>query len=235
MFSTGKKQLAVLIDPENQGTDKYRFLLESLSNNVPDFVFVGGSITSASIDSAIEDIKRHCPCPVVLFPGNASQFSPKADALLYLSLISGRNPDYLIGQHVQSSMQIKASGIKVVPTGYILVESGCTTSVEYISGTKPIPRLKPSIAVATAMAGKFLGMQAIYLEAGSGASMRVPDEMIGAVKQNVDLPLITGGGLRTAEDVAAVARAGADVAVVGNVLEQTPEILPDLLQALALL
>lgn len=235
MFRTDKKQLAVLIDPENQGTDKYRLLMELLEKHVPDFVFVGGSITSASIDAAINDVRRHCNCPVLLFPGNASQFSSKADALLYLSLISGRNPDYLIGQHVQSSMQIKASGIRVIPTGYILVESGCTTSVEYISGTKPIPRFKTTIAVATAMAGKFLGLQTIYLEAGSGAQNRVPDEMITSVKQSVDLPLIVGGGLRSAKDIAAVAKAGADVVVVGNVLEQNPNLLPEFLEALALL
>lgn len=235
MFSTDKKQLAVLIDPENQGTDKYRFLINLLETHVPDFVFVGGSITSASIDAAVVDVRKHCDCPVLLFPGNASQFSSKADALLYLSLISGRNPDYLIGQHVQSSMQIKASGIRVIPTGYILIESGCTTSVEYISGTKPIPRLKTAIAVATAMAGKFLGLQTIYLEAGSGAQNRVPDEMIAAVKKNVDLPLIVGGGLRSAKDIVSVAEAGADVIVVGNILEQNPSLLPEFLEALALL
>ncbi len=233
MFTSDKKQLAVLIDPEIQGSGKYRSLLSLLERHTPDYVFVGGSITSASIDSAIEDIKKHCNCPVVLFPGNASQFSAKADALLYLSLVSGRNPDYLIGQHVQSSMQIWESGIKTIPTAYLLIESGSTTSVEYISCTKPIPRNKPAIAVATAMAGKFLGMQAVYLEAGSGALQRVPDEMISLVKKSVQLPLIVGGGIRTAEEAANVANAGADVVVVGNILEQQPELLPELLQALA--
>lgn len=233
MFSSSKKQLAVLIDPENQGREGYRRLLDLLGGNRPDFVFVGGSITSASIDTAIRDVRERCDAPVILFPGNASQFSPEADGLLYLSLVSGRNPDYLIGQHVQSAVRIKQSGIRVIPTAYMLIESGAPTSVQYVSGTMPIPRDKTAIAVATALAAKFLGMKAIYLEAGSGARMRVPGEMIAAVKSEVGLPLIVGGGIRSASELSEVFAAGADVAVVGNALERDPSLLPELLKALA--
>ena len=235
MFSSKEKQLAILIDPGKYGVDRLVTLLQLMQQNPPHYILVGGSITSASMDKTIELIRQYLSVPVILFPGNALQFTPKADALMYLSLISGRNSDYLIGQHVLSSMPIKKSGLKVVPVGYMLVESGRMTSVEYISNTKPIPSNKTDIAVCTAVAGELLGMRSIYLEAGSGADRPVPGEMIAAVKENISIPLIVGGGIRTVEAMKNAYAQGADVVVIGNILEEQPELYTELFKALTLL
>ena len=235
MFSSKEKQLAILIDPGKYGVDRLVTLLQLMQQNPPHYILVGGSITSASMDKTIELIRQYLSVPVILFPGNALQFTPKADALMYLSLISGRNSDYLIGQHVLSSMPIKKSGLKVVPVGYMLVESGRMTSVEYISNTKPIPSNKTDIAVCTAVAGELLGMRSIYLEAGSGADRPVPGEMIAAVKENISIPLIVGGGIRTVEAMKNAYAQGADVVVIGNILEEQPELYSELFKALTLL
>ena len=235
MFSSKEKQLAILIDPGKYGVDRLVTLLQLMQQNPPHYILVGGSITSASMDKTIELIRQYLSVPVILFPGNALQFTPKADALMYLSLISGRNSDYLIGQHVLSSIPIKKSGLKVVPVGYMLVESGRMTSVEYISNTKPIPSNKTDIAVCTAVAGELLGMRSIYLEAGSGADRPVPGEMIAAVKENISIPLIVGGGIRTVEAMKNAYAQGADVVVIGNILEEQPELYTELFKALTLL
>ena len=235
MFSSNEKQLAILIDPGKYGVDCLVNLLQIMQQKPPHYVLVGGSTTSSSMDETINFIRQYLDVPVILFPGNASQFTPKADALMYLSLISGRNPDYLIGQHVLSSISIKKSGLKVVPVGYMLIESGRMTSVEYISNTKPIPSNKSEIAVCTAVAGELLGMQSIYLEAGSGADHPVPAEMIAAVKKNISIPLIVGGGIRTVEALKNAYASGADVVVVGNILEEKPELYHELFETLTLL
>lgn len=235
MFSSNEKQLAILIDPGKYGVDCLVNLLQIMQQKPPHYVLVGGSTTSSSMDETINLIRQYLDVPVILFPGNASQFTPKADALMYLSLISGRNPDYLIGQHVLSSISIKKSGLKVVPVGYMLIESGRMTSVEYISNTKPIPSNKSEIAVCTAVAGELLGMQSIYLEAGSGADHPVPAEMIKAVKKNISIPLIVGGGIRTVEALKNAYASGADVVVVGNILEEKPELYHELFETLTLL
>ena len=235
MFSSNEKQLAILIDPGKYGVDCLVNLLQIMQQKPPHYVLVGGSTTSSSMDETINLIRQYLDVPVILFPGNASQFTPKADALMYLSLISGRNPDYLIGQHVLSSISIKKSGLKVVPVGYMLIESGRMTSVEYISNTKPIPSNKSEIAVCTAVAGELLGMQSIYLEAGSGADHPVPAEMIAAVKKNISIPLIVGGGIRTVEALKNAYASGADVVVVGNILEEKPELYHELFETLTLL
>ena len=235
MFSNNKKQLAILIDPGKYGVDCLVNLLQIMQQKPPHYVLVGGSTTSSSMDETINLIRQYLDVPVILFPGNASQFTPKADALMYLSLISGRNPDYLIGQHVLSSISIKKSGLNVVPVGYMLIESGRMTSVEYISNTKPIPSNKAEIAVCTAVAGELLGMQSIYLEAGSGADHPVPAEMIAAVKKNISIPLIVGGGIRTVEALKNAYASGADVVVVGNILEEKPELYHELFETLTLL
>jgi putative glycerol-1-phosphate prenyltransferase len=235
VFSIDKKQLAILIDPDKCGGDRMVNLLQLMQQNPPHYVLVGGSITTASIEGAINLIRQYVNVPIILFPGNSSQFTPKADGLMLLSLISGRNPEYLIGQHVLSSIPIKKSAIKVVPVGYMLIESGKTTSVEYISNTKPIPSNKPDIAVCTAVAGELLGMRSIYLEAGSGAQNPVPTKMIAAVKHNISIPLIVGGGIRTADALNNAYASGADVVVVGNVLEENPELYTELFETLALL
>lgn len=235
MFSSNEKQLAILIDPGKYGVDCLVNLLQIMQQKPPHYILVGGSTTSSSMDETINLIRQYLNVPVILFPGNASQFTPKADALMYLSLISGRNPDYLIGQHVLSSISIKKSGLKVVSVGYMLIESGRMTSVEYISNTKPIPSNKSEIAVCTAVAGELLGMQSIYLEAGSGADRPVPAEMIAVVKKNISIPLIVGGGIRTVEALKNAYASGADVVVVGNILEEKPELYHELFETLTLL
>ncbi len=215
----GRKMIAVLLDPDQCRGRVLASTVAALKSNSPDFIFVGGSHTINSIDSLIEVLKEEIKADIVLFPGNASQFSTRANALLYLSLLSGRNAEFLIGQHLESSIAIKKSNIEVIPTGYLLIEGGKTSSVEYISNTRPIPREKKEIALSTAVAGELLGMRLIYLEAGSGANYPVPAEMIKYVSAGLSLPLIVGGGIKTSEQLKSAFEAGADVAVVGNIFE----------------
>ncbi|MBB3187585.1 putative glycerol-1-phosphate prenyltransferase [Microbacter margulisiae] len=191
----------------------------------PDMILIGGSLTTQATGTLIKQIKRLCTLPLVLFPGNIFQFTTEADALLLLSLISGRNPELLIGQHVAMAQTIKKSGIEAISTGYMLVESDQTTTVEYISNTRPLPHSKPQIAAATAIAGTLLGNQLIYLEAGSGAKQPVPTEMITEVKKSIEVPLIVGGGLRRESAILDALTAGADAIVVGNALEKNPELM----------
>ena len=216
------KMLAVLLDPDQCHGGVLASTIAELKSNTPDFIFVGGSHTLNSIDSLIDLLKDEVKTNIILFPGNASQFSPNADALLYLSLLSGRNAEFLIGQHVGSAVAIKKSDIEVIPTGYLLIDGGKLTSVEYISNTRPIPYDKPDIAVATAIAGELLGLKLIYLDAGSGAEKPVPEKMIKQVKQNLKIPLIVGGGIRTIEHVKKACENGADIIIVGNIIEQDP-------------
>lgn len=233
-FSTQHKQLAILIDP-HKGGNQLAELLPLLQAHPPHYVLVGGSMVSDTTTSVIETIRKYVSSPILLFPGSAAQISPAADALMYLSLISGRNPEFLIGQHVQSALQVYQSNLPVIPVGYMLIESGGVTSVQYVSNTQPIPRTKNDIAVATALAGQYLGQQAIYLEGGSGAKMPVEPAMIAAVKQHVSIPLIVGGGIRTPQAMLQAFQAGADVVVIGNVLEENPALYTELVQQLALL
>ena len=221
----GKKSLAVLIDPDKTGhLDE---LLLQAKNSPPDFFFVGGSLLSeGNLVQCIHRLKSIPGIPVVLFPGNAMQICADADALLLLSVISGRNPDLLIGRHVLAAPLLKQSGLELIPTGYILVESGAATTVSYITNTQPVPRDKNPIAACTAMAGEQLGLKLIYLEAGSGAQQPVPVPMVDAVRRSIDVPLIVGGGLRTAAEISERFNAGADLIVTGNILEQSPGLLP---------
>jgi putative glycerol-1-phosphate prenyltransferase len=222
--SQGKKSLAVLIDPDK--TEKLPALLAHAKTSPPDFFFIGGSLLSENnLDNCIAQIRAATKIPVLLFPGNEMQISAAADALLLLSVISGRNPELLIGRHVAAAGMIRASKLEIIPTGYILVESGAPTAVSYMSNTQPIPRAKSSIAAITALAGEQLGMKMIYLEAGSGATLPVTTDMIAVVKNTISIPLITGGGLKTAEEIAERFAAGADVVVAGNILEENPGLL----------
>ena len=214
--------LAVLLDPDQCRGFVLSSTIAELKSNIPDFIFVGGSHTLNSIDSLIDLLKEEIKTSVVLFPGNALQFSSNAHALLYLSLLSGRNAEFLIGQHVGSAVAIKKSEIEVIPTGYLLIEGGKSTSVEYISNTRPIPRDKKEIALSTAVAGELLGMKLIYLEAGSGALEPVPADMIECVKDGLSLPLIVGGGIKSAQQLKEAFDAGADMVVVGNIFESIP-------------
>ena len=182
-------------------------------------------MVSNDIEEVVEKIKgMSLDVPVILFPGDYSQLTDKADAMLLLNLTSGRNAEYLIGQHVRAALRIAKSGLEVIPTGYILIDGGRATSVEYVSGTRPIPSDKPELAVATALAGELLGLKATYLEAGSGAERAVAVDTIKAVRAATEGILIVGGGIRSAEGVEAAYRAGADIVVVGTAIEKNPEI-----------
>ncbi|MBV5342212.1 phosphoglycerol geranylgeranyltransferase [bacterium] len=203
-----------------------------LKLHTPDFIFMGGSQLKISFSALIETFKTELQIPVVLFPGDVTQFSPNADALLFISLISGRNAEYLISQHVNAAIPIHNSGLEVIPTGYMLVDGGTKSAVEYISNTQPIPRDKNDIALATALAGEMLGMKTIYLEAGSGAQLPVSVEMIQHVKAQLSIPLIVGGGIKNSAQLQATYQAGADLGVIGNILETEPEKIESFVEAL---
>ncbi|HKK62545.1 MAG TPA: geranylgeranylglyceryl/heptaprenylglyceryl phosphate synthase [Bacteroidales bacterium] len=219
----GRKGLAVLVDPDKQEGDSLDVLLQQFSQSAPDILLVGGSLLFQPIHETIVYLKSHSDVPVYLFPGDVTQLSDAADGIFFLSLISGRNPDFLIGNHVVAAPHLKNSGIEVIPTGYMLIENGHSTSVEYISNTNPIPFGKTDIAVATALAGEMLGMKQIYLEAGSGAAKSVGIDMIKAIREAISLPLIVGGGIRTPEDAERAYDAGADMIVIGSHFEEFPE------------
>ncbi len=225
--SENRKLLAVLIDPDKTtDLDKISRLAQ---NKKVEVILVGGSLISkGNIDQTIDSIRKSFSGKVIIFPGDFSQASPKADGLLFLSLISGRNADLLIGKHVLFAPQIKQSGIEVIPCGYILVNSGTPTSVEYMSNTVPIPHNKPDIAAATALAGQMLGLKCIYMESGSGAEHEVSAEMINTVSSNIEIPLIIGGGIKSKEQIDSAWESGATMVVVGTAIEQNPDWLEEL-------
>lgn len=226
--SAGKKIFALLIDPDKHTPESIEKLFVRLINIPgPDLILVGGSLLFNGVAGIIEVIKRYTPTPVFLFPGSVLHVTENADGILLLSLISGRNPEFLIGNHVQAAPMIRKAGLQVIPTGYLLINSGVSTSVSYMSNTAPIPYEKTDIAVATAMAGEMLGMQLIYLEAGSGAKTPVSEAMIKAVKKNLSIPLIVGGGIKTADQLADVFNAGADMVVVGTAAETNPGVISE--------
>jgi len=222
-------KLAVLVDPDKQNPGSLVRLADMAQKARVDFFFVGGSLLlDDGFEATIATLKTHSKIPVIIFPGNNYQVSNKADAILFLSLISGRNPEYLIGQQVVAAPRVKQAGIEVIPTGYILIEGGRISTTSYITQTVPLPADRPEIAATTALAGEMLGMKLIYLEAGSGAENPVNAETIKAVKQNVRIPIIVGGGIRTAEQAEQISAAGADVIVIGNALEKAPEVLMEI-------
>lgn len=223
----GKKSIAVLIDPDKvEEPSQLLQLINLASENCVDYFFVGGSlVTTTNLAEVVKKIKDNVNIPVVLFPGNSMQIEPTADALLFLSLISGRNPELLIGQHVISAPIIRNTKLEVIPTGYMLINSGRITSVAYISNTTPIPDDKYSLAACTAMAGEMLGLQSIYMDAGSGAEKEISVKMIATVRKSISVPLIIGGGINTSQKVFNALEAGADMIVIGNALEKKPELL----------
>jgi phosphoglycerol geranylgeranyltransferase len=224
-----RKSFAVLLDPDKVNLSTFPKFLEYAAGHGVDFFFVGGSlITNYAIDKLISAIHEFTDIPAILFPGSSLHIDPSADAILLLSLISGRNPELLIGQHVIAAPLLKRSGIEVLPTGYMLIESGRLTTVSYISNTTPLPRDKPGIVACTALAGEYLGLKNIFLDAGSGAQFPVPGEIIAAVREAVDTPIIVGGGISSYEMADIALSAGADVIVVGNGIEQNPELLPEI-------
>jgi phosphoglycerol geranylgeranyltransferase len=227
-----KSGFAVLADPDKIAPAEMQHLARLCNNAGVDYLFVGGSLLMAhQMDLCIQRFKAESDIPVVLFPGSPAQVTPYADALLYLSLISGRNPELLIGQHVASAPQVKASGLEVISTGYIIVDGGVPTTVSYMSNTTPVPANKPEIALCTAWAGELQGKHAIYLDAGSGARHPVSEEMIHKVSANIAVPLIVGGGICTPEKVYNNCKAGANIVVVGNAIERDPLLIRDMAQA----
>lgn len=227
----GRKLLAVLIDPDQYTTGRLDTVIAYAREANVDFFLVGGSLVSDFIEGTVAYLKEHCDIPVVLFPGSLIQISDKADALLLLSLISGRNPEYLIGNHVFVAPLLKKSSLEVLATGYILTGNDPSTSVAYISNTCPIPPAKTDIIVATALAGQMLGQQMIYLEAGSGSVEPVSTDNIKMVRTNIDIPLIVGGGVRSKEQAASIYQAGADVLVTGSAVEERPSVISSFAEA----
>jgi len=231
--NSNRKLFAVLIDPDKYDPKGRDQMISSANESSVDFIFVGGSLlTYDHLDETLESIKGLTDIPVILFPGSILQISEKADAVLLLSLISGRNPDLLIGKHVIAAPYLKNSGLEILPTGYMLIESGPITTAQYISNTIPIPRMKDDIAICTAMAGEMLGLRLIYMDAGSGAEMPISPSMISKVKENISIPLIIGGGIRTPEQALISCKAGADMIVVGNAIEKDYSCLKEIAHAI---
>jgi len=229
---TGKKSFAVLVDPDKVSTASLNEVIELAVKANVDYFFVGGSLViSDHLDDCILQIKSSCSIPVLLFPGSPSQISKHADALLYLSLVSGRNADLLIGQHVISAPFVKKSGLEIIPTGYMVVDGGAATTVSYISNASPLPADKPDIAMCTAMAAEMLGMKLIYMDSGSGAKKAISEEMIEAVAKQIEVPLIVGGGIRDAEKAYLNCKAGADVIVIGNAIEKDASLISEIAAA----
>lgn len=227
-----RSAFAVLADPDKIAPADMQYLARLCNDAGVDYLLMGGSLLMAhQMELCIQRFKTESDIPVVLFPGSPAQVTPYADALLYLSLISGRNPELLIGQHVVSAPAVKASGLEVISTGYIVVDGGNQTTVSYISHAMPLPADKPEIALCTAWAGELQGKHVIYLDAGSGARKPVSAEMISKVSSHIDIPLITGGGITTPEKVYEDCTAGANVVVVGNAIERDPMLIRDMAQA----
>ncbi len=228
----GTKSFAVLIDPDKVTPEGIADLAGKCTEAKVDYIFLGGSLVITDhLDDVVQQIKASCSIPVILFPGSPSQVSRYADALLYLSMISGRNPELLIGQHVVSAAAVKKSGLEVISTGYMVIDGGAPTTVSYISNATPIPADKDDIAMCTAMAGDMLGMKVIYMDAGSGARKPITESMIQRVSSQVEVPVIVGGGIRTPEKAYLNCKAGADIIVVGNAIEKDASLIREIAAA----
>jgi putative glycerol-1-phosphate prenyltransferase len=224
----GHKMLGILIDPDKYVDTKLEQTILACNEHSVDFLLVGGSLLMKNrFDVTIDLLKEQSKIPVLIFPGNGFQINKKADALLFTSLLSGRNPEYLIGQQVQAAPMIREAGLATIATAYLLIESGGITSVSYVSNTQPIPAEKPDIAMATALAAAMMGMQMVYLEAGSGAKFSVPNELIRQVRAYIQLPIICGGGIRDASTANEKYQAGADIVVIGNGAEQQTDLIKE--------
>lgn len=217
----GKGMFAILIDPEKMHHNGFSTIARKANDAKVDLFLIGGSLLSADVmDECLHEIRAESEIPLIIFPGSLFQINKAADAILFLSLISGRNPDLLIGNHVIAAPYLRDSKLEIIPTGYMLIESGVATTVLYMSGTFPIPHHKDEIAVNTAMAGEMLGLKMIYLDAGSGATLPVSASMISKVKEAIRVPLVVGGGINTPEKAYQSRKAGADLIVVGNAIEK---------------
>lgn len=230
---SSQKKIALLIDPDKHTIASAEKTGKEAHSAGVDFIFVGGSLLlSHHLDDIIAALKLHFSQSIILFPGNAAQISTKADGILFLSLISGRNPEFLIGNQVVAAPILKQTALEILSTGYVLIDGGKTTTAHYMSGTMPIPNDKPEIAVCTAMAGEMLGLKLIYMDAGSGAITPISEKMIASVKKSIELPLIIGGGIRTTEQAIKAANAGADIIVIGTIIEENPTLLTEITSAI---
>jgi len=228
----GKKLFALLIDPDKQDKSALISVIEKAKSAKADFFFVGGSLlTNDSLDSCLSTLKEHADIPIVLFPGNAMQVNDKADGILFLSLISGRNAEMLIGKQVITAPILKQSSLEVLPTGYMLIDSGNPTTVSYMSNTTPIPNDKNAVAACTAMAGEMLGLKLIFMDGGSGAENPISEQMIAAVRQAVDCPIIIGGGISSGDKAIINCKAGTDIIVVGNAIEKDENLITEIANA----
>jgi phosphoglycerol geranylgeranyltransferase len=229
----GKKMFALLIDPDNAADEnRLKDTIDVAEEAGVDLFLVGGSlITNGNLDRCIKSIRQQSSISTLLFPGNILQINENAQGILLLSLISGRNPELLIGKHVIAAPLLKQSGLEVISTGYMLIDGGRITSVTYMSNTLPIPHDKDNIAACTAMAGEMLGMKLIYMDAGSGANHPISPEMISAVRKSIDIPLVVGGGIRSAKDALSACRAGADMIVVGNGAEKELSLVKEIAES----
>jgi len=228
-----KPGVFALLDPDRISTADAGTVTKLVCDNGIKAILIGSSIlVTPHFDKFVREVSDNANCPVILFPGGSHQVCSSADAIFFLSLLSGRNSEFLIGEQVKAVFMIKECGLEVIPVGYILVESGNFTAVEYISNTRPIPRAKPEIAVAHALAGQYFGMKYIYLEAGSGAQNPVPDNMVDKVRHNIDIPLIVGGGLREYDEIKKTFDAGADFVVLGSIIEQSETKFRDIMRRL---
>jgi putative glycerol-1-phosphate prenyltransferase len=228
-YLNSEKLLTFLIDPDKCSDSKFDFLIQTFEKRPPHFILVGGSLISMPFESIVKRLKQNLDIPIVLFPGHPSHIYPEFDALLFLSMISGRNPELLIGSQVVAAPIIKRYAIETISTGYMLIDGGVLTSVEYMSNTRPIPADKTDIIISTAIAGEMLGHKLIYMDAGSGAINPVPGKVIENVKLNCSIPIMIGGGINTPEKLNAAFNFGADIVVIGNVLEKSPEMVEDFL------
>lgn len=230
--ANGRKSFAVLIDPDKVDNEKMHRLLELAHAAKVDYFLVGGSLVISNyLDTCVQFIKKNSSIPVILFPGSHTQVSKYADALLYLSLISGRNPDLLIGQHVISAPAVRKSGLEILSTGYMVIDGGAPTTVSYISNATPLPSDKDDIAMCTAMAGEMLGMKLIYMDAGSGAKRPIAESMIETVSRHISVPLFIGGGITNPEKAYLNCKAGADIIVVGNAIEKDESLIMEMASA----
>lgn len=228
----GNKSFAVLIDPDKVDDERMDRLVGLAEAAKVDYFLVGGSLVISNyLDACVQFIKRHSRIPVILFPGSTTQVSKYADALLYLSLISGRNPELLIGQHVVSAPAIRQSGLEIISTGYMVIDGGAPTTVSYISNASPLPADKNEIAMCTAMAGEMLGMKLIYMDAGSGAKRPISQSMIATVADAINVPLVIGGGITDPEKAFLNCKAGADIIVVGNAIEKDESLIMEMASA----
>lgn len=228
-FCEKKKQFAVLVDPDHYEVNDLLTLTELAGKSRPSYFFVGGSLLSQDrLKQTITVLKDNSDIPVIIFPGDIMQITGLADGILLLSLISGRNPEFLIGKHVVAAPFLKRANLEILPTGYMIIDSGRSTTAMYMSHSLPIPHDKDDIAVSTAMAGEMLGLRLIYLDGGSGAEKPVTASMISQVKQNISVPLIVGGGIRTPGEAKRSFDAGADVIVVGNAIQDEHNLLMEI-------